>query len=180
VQHVSARSQPDELEKELRRAVGDKTAQLAYRSPTGGYVDGHGRPIPDRARVGRTVVPLDDLAEPAAVIIHGGTAGGDPRLIAGARAVAGLAVANDRLDAEIRARLVEVRASRRRVVEAADVERRRFARELAHAEHNLLDDVEAHLAALPRAEAAPALEELAGLRQDLRELSRGLAASWPC
>ena len=174
VQHVSARAQPDELEKELRRALGDKSAQLAYRSPTGGYVDGHGRPIPDRARVGRTILPLDDLAEPAAVIIHGATAGGDPTLIAGARAVAGLAVANDRLDAEIRARLAEVQASRRRVVEAADVERRRFAQELARAEHALLDEVEAHLAALPRAEAAPALEELAGLRTDLRELSRGL------
>ena len=174
VQHVSARAQPDELEKELRRALGDKSAQLAYRSPTGDYVDGHGRPIPDRARVGRTILPLDDLAEPAAVIIHGATAGGDPTLIAGARAVAGLAVANDRLDAEIRARLAEVQASRRRVVEAADVERRRFAQELAHAELALLDEVQAHLAALPRAEAAPALEELAGLRQDLRELSRGL------
>jgi len=38
----------------------------------------------------------------------------------------------------------------------------------------LLDEVQAHLAALPRAEAEPALEELAGLRTDLRELSRGL------
>lgn len=174
VQNVSVRAQPDELEKELCRALGDRSAQLAYRSPTGDYVDGHGQPIPDRSWVGRTILPLDDRPEPAAVIIHVATAGGDPTLIAGARAVAGLAVANDRLDAEIRARLAEVQASRRRVVEAADAERRRFAQELAHTEQALLDEVEAHLAALPRAEAAPALEELAGLRQDLRELSRGL------
>jgi signal transduction histidine kinase len=165
------------LEKELRRALGDKSAQLAYRRPTGGYVDGEGRTIPAPTGGGRFVVPLDDPCnddEPAAVIIHGPVAGNDPALMAGTRVVAGLAVANGRLDSEIRVLLAEVQASRRRIVEAADVERQRFAQELARAEHVLLDEVQAHLAALPPAEAAPALEELAGLRADLGELSRGL------
>ena len=162
----------------LRRALGDNSAQLAYRGPTGGYVDGEGRTIPAADRGGANRAALDDRLdhgdEPAAVIIHGPIPGGDETLLAGARAVAGLAVANDRLDSEIRDLLAEVQASRRRIVEAADAERQRFAEELTRAEHSLLDEVAAHLAALPRAEAEPALEELAGLRADLGELSHGV------
>lgn len=174
VHNVGERAEPGGLESELRRALGDRTAQLAYRNVAGDYVDGRGRPVPVRAVGGRFVVPLDDQPEPAAVIIHGTAPSDDQTLVAGARTVARLAVANERLDAEIRARLDDVEASRRRIVEAADVERQRFAEELAQAEHRLLDEVEAHLRSLPLTEATPALEELAGLRSDLRQLSAGL------
>jgi signal transduction histidine kinase len=44
--------------------------------------------------------------------------------------VAGLALENERLAAQVRAQLEEVRASRARIVEAADAERRRIERDL--------------------------------------------------
>ena len=45
-------------------------------------------------------------------------------------AAAGLALENERLQAELRARLVELNASRGRLVEATDSERRRIERNL--------------------------------------------------
>ena len=47
-----------------------------------------------------------------------------------AGAATALMLENQRLDAELRARLVELRASRARLVEAADGERRRLERDL--------------------------------------------------
>ena len=45
-------------------------------------------------------------------------------------AAASLALENERLQAELRARLVELQASRARLVEATDAERRRIERDL--------------------------------------------------
>jgi signal transduction histidine kinase len=54
----------------------------------------------------------------------------DPELVEAVCAAAGLALENERLQAELRANLDELRASRVRLVEAADVERRRLERDL--------------------------------------------------
>jgi signal transduction histidine kinase len=174
VQQVGARPVAGGLEKELCRALGVNSAQIAYRAETGGYVDGQGRPILEQVGDRRFVLSLDEAGQPGAVIIHGPVRDDDQTLLEGARAVAGLAIANTRLDSEIRALLYQVQASRRRIVEAADIERQRFAQDLSRVEHVFLDEIGAHLTALPQAVAASALEELAGLRTDMRELSRGL------
>jgi signal transduction histidine kinase len=54
----------------------------------------------------------------------------DPELERGVRAAAALAQENERLDAELRARVKELRASRARMVEAGLAERRRLERDL--------------------------------------------------
>jgi signal transduction histidine kinase len=54
----------------------------------------------------------------------------DPGLVAAVGSVAGLALENSRLTAEVRAQLEDVRASRARIVEAGDAERRRVERDL--------------------------------------------------
>jgi signal transduction histidine kinase len=54
----------------------------------------------------------------------------DPVLVEAVSAAAGLALENARLQAELRAQLNEVRASRARIVEAGDAERRRLERDL--------------------------------------------------
>ena len=54
----------------------------------------------------------------------------DPGLVAAAVAAVRLAVENERLQAEVRAQLEDVQASRARIVEAQDTERRRLERDL--------------------------------------------------
>jgi signal transduction histidine kinase len=62
--------------------------------------------------------------------VHDPALADEPELIASAGAAAGLALENERLHAELRARLEELRASRARIVEAAQAERRRIERDL--------------------------------------------------
>jgi signal transduction histidine kinase len=94
-----------------------------------------------------------------------------------------MAIANERLRAEVRAQLAEVRASRQRIVEAGDRERRRV-------ERNLHDGAQQRLVALSLSlamlrdhgsgdpETDKALEEvsleLKQAMQELRELARGI------
>jgi signal transduction histidine kinase len=54
----------------------------------------------------------------------------DPGLVAAVGSAARLALENERLQAEVRASLEEVRASRARILEAADAERRRLERDI--------------------------------------------------
>ena len=65
-----------------------------------------------------------------AALVHDPALGDEPELVASAGAAAGLALENERLQAELRARLEELRASRARIVEAAHAERRRIERDL--------------------------------------------------
>ena len=65
-----------------------------------------------------------------AAILHAEVADEDAGLIEAVGAAAALALENERLDAELRARLEELRASRTRIVEAGVAERRRLERDL--------------------------------------------------
>ena len=56
-------------------------------------------------------------------MIHDESLSDHPELVDGVVAAAGLALENERLQAQLRARLEDLRASRARVVETADVER---------------------------------------------------------
>jgi signal transduction histidine kinase len=109
----------------------------------------------------------------------------DPALVDAVGAATRLAVQNERLQAEVRAQLEEVRASRARIVEAADAERRKVERDLhdgaqqrlvtlslalAEAQARLGPDGDPELAASLR-EAA---EELRRALTEVRELARGI------
>jgi signal transduction histidine kinase len=124
--------QAADLRGALSRALGDSSLALAYWVPAQSrYVDTGGRPVelpePGAARAS-TVIERD--GQPVAALIHDPALRYNPGLVDSACAAAGLTLDNERLAAELRARLVELQASRARLVTAADQARRRIERDL--------------------------------------------------
>src|SRR5262249_58507545 len=68
--------------------------------------------------------------QPVAALIHDPALRYNPGLVDSVCAAAGLTLDNERLQAELRARLVELQASRARLVTAADEAQRRIERDL--------------------------------------------------
>ena len=73
---------------------------------------------------------LEHEGRPLAAIVHDPVLREDPTLVRSVLAVLRLAVENERLDGALQAQLEEVRASRARLVVAAEDERRRIERDL--------------------------------------------------
>jgi signal transduction histidine kinase len=79
----------------------------------------------------RVLTKIDgDEGEPLAALIHERTVLDDPQLTAAMIAAARLALENERLHERVGAQLAEVRASRARMMQAGDNERRRLERDL--------------------------------------------------
>ncbi len=168
----------------LARRLGDPTLQLSYRLPDGSWVDDAGRPVErPYEEPGRSLQLLEADGEPFAALTLDARLRDVPELVDAVVAAARLAIANDRLRAEVRAQLEEVQASRRRIVEAADAARRRVERDLHDGAQQRLvglslglrmlqdrlgdaEDLEAQIAGLQ--------EELRTALGELRELARGL------
>jgi signal transduction histidine kinase len=117
----------------LRIALSDPSLFVAYRLEEGeGFVDRSGRPValpaPDDA--GRTVTEVVHNGRVVAALVHDAELGEEPDLLRAAARSAALALENARLEARLRARLEALRASRARIVEAGDAERRRLGRDL--------------------------------------------------
>jgi signal transduction histidine kinase len=119
----------------LARTLRDPTLELAFAAPGGGgLVDPEGRPFaaPEAGARRRTVARLErDDGELLGVLVHDPAVDDeDPGLVPAVASVARLALENERLAAQVRAQLDEVRSSRLRIVEAGDAERRRVERDL--------------------------------------------------
>ena len=123
---------PGKLRDALADALGDPSLTLAYWLPAQGrYVEASGRAVElPAAGSDRVVTPIDHEGRPVAAIFHDAFLCEEPELVRGAGAAAALSLENERLEAELRARLEELRASRARLVEAGDTERRRIERDL--------------------------------------------------
>jgi signal transduction histidine kinase len=123
---------PGRLEQVLARALHDPTLQLAYWLPDrDAFVDAAGRPVELPAAGGdRAVTILRHDGDPVAAMLHDAALDDDPALVRAVAATARMTVENERLQAEVRAQLEEVRASRARIVEFGDAERRRVERNL--------------------------------------------------
>ncbi len=123
---------PARLRDALANALGDPSLQVAWWDPArDAFVDAGGGMVElpgDGAGQAVTLLERDGVTE--AAIIHDAALLEEPGLIASVASAMRLAVENDRLTAEVEARLQEVRASRARIVEAGDVERRRVERDL--------------------------------------------------
>jgi signal transduction histidine kinase len=174
-----------ELREALARALHDPSLAVAYWLPEQErYVDGDGRPfeLPDEGPSATTLVERDGRL--IAALIHDASVRDDPDLVEAVCAAAGLALENERLQAELRAHLDELRASRARIVEAADAERRRLERDLHDGTQQRLVSVAMALGlAQSRLESDPGevrriLEQTRGTLddalQELRELSQGV------
>ena len=163
----------------LAGALGDPTLEIGYRLGDG-YVDAQGRSLAlPAAGSGRRVTPVERDGEAIAVLVHDPAVLEDPGLSDALASAARLAGANARLQAEVRAQLVELRASRRRLVQVADEERRRLERRLREtvqrrltALAHVLEGAEAGAGSLARLRRAE--EQLARTLEDLRELAAGL------
>jgi signal transduction histidine kinase len=122
---------PGAVRDALAEALGDPALELAYRRPeTGAYVDAAGRSTEVDRGSGRAVTPLVRGETPIAVLVHDERLLDQFGLVEEVLTAARLAVENEQLQAEVRARLEELRASRARIVETGDAERRRLERDL--------------------------------------------------
>src|SRR5919204_112149 len=123
---------PGKLRDALARALHDPSLSLAYWLPERSrYVDVDGRPV-ELPRGGdlRVATIIEREGRPVAALVHDATLHDEPDLVEAVGAAAGLALENERLQADLRARLEDLRASRARIVDAADAERRRLERNL--------------------------------------------------
>jgi signal transduction histidine kinase len=116
----------------LAERLGDRSLTIAYWLPEREiFVDDAGRPVqlPDPGS-GRAWTAVDRGDVRLAAIVHDAELDATPELVTAAASAAALAIDNERLKAELRARVEELRLSRLRIVEAADDARRRIERDL--------------------------------------------------
>jgi signal transduction histidine kinase len=171
----------------LAEAIAQSPIELAFRAPGGGYVDAGGRPVelpPDGSR--RVVAPIERDGETVAVIVHDVALGDQHELVRAVAAATGMALENQRLGAELQAKIDELSASRRRIVESGDAARRRLERDLHDGAQQRLVSLALGLRMLrQKVEDDPeALDELEAARtelehalEELRELARGIHPS---
>ena len=151
----------------------------------GRYVDASGAPaeLPAHGDPARAVTEIGHDGRRVAAIVHDRGLVEDAATVRAAGAATALLLENQRLEAELRAHIVELRASRVRLVEAGDTERRRL-------ERNLHDGAQSRLVALamnlrlaragfedgsPTATLVDAsIDEVRQSLDELRELARGI------
>jgi signal transduction histidine kinase len=175
---------PGSLGMALAAAVGDPDLRIAYvlEDPVR-LVDGNGRPVePPSIGEGRSVTTLVREGKPVALVSHLARATDLEREIGPA---VRLGLENERLQADVLARLDELQASRTRIVEEGDAERRRLERDLHDgAQQRVLAlsfDIRVAIGAAEAAGDEPAATALrAALDRaelalgDLRELAHGI------
>jgi signal transduction histidine kinase len=175
-----------DLRDALGRALGDSWLELAYWLPSQGrYVDSQGLPVelPD-GEAGRVATFVERDGEPVAALIHDVALRENAELVDSVCAAAALTLENERLRAELLAKLAELQASRARLVAATDAERRRIERDLHDGTQQRLVSIamalglaESKLAA-DRPAVQPVLREardaLAAALAELRELTQGI------
>ena len=121
---------PGGLRDGLARTLADPELEIVYPVSEGRYADVEGRTV-DLARVdGRVATPLLHDGRPVAVLVHRAGLLDNPELVEEVTSAARLALENERLQAEARAQLEDLRSSRARIIEAGDAERRRLERDL--------------------------------------------------
>jgi signal transduction histidine kinase len=177
---------PVELRDEVAKALGDPTVKLAYWVPdAGGFVDVEGNPVEvPSAGSNRAMTEVRAEDRLVAAIEHDSSLLDDLDHVQGVGAAAALALENQRLEAELRAKVQELRASRTRIVEEASAERRRLERDLHDGAQQRLVSLalnlrvaEGRIAEDPKVAkellhaAGGELEEALG---ELRELARGI------
>jgi signal transduction histidine kinase len=176
-----------DLERALSRTLRDQSLRVGrWDAATNRYVGAGGDTVVIPADgSGRTATLLQRGGKPLAAIVHDEALLEEGELLNSVAAAARLAVENEGLHAEVRAQLADVRASRARIVVAADAERRRLERDLHDgaqqrivsvcldlklAARSLGEDADPTL----RSTIADAAQELQVALSELRELARGI------
>ena len=168
----------------LAESLGDRTVAIAYWLPDReAFVDEAGHPVvlPEPGS-GRAWTAVEQDGRRVAAIVHDAALDTSPELVQAAAAASSLAIDNERLKADLRARVEDLRVSRLRIVEAADEARRRIERDLHDGAQQQLLALALELRVLRSSisdpEAGPLVDGLAvrleAALSDLRELARGI------
>ena len=176
---ASAASPELDLEATMGSAVGDPGLRIAF--PLGaGFVDSRGRPVAEPTSGPTTEVTVVGAPEwPLAIVTHDRSLADEPALLTAAGSTARLLLENVRLQAEVRAQLLEVQRSRSRIVQAANDARVQLERDLHDgAQQRIL----AIGVALDRLSGQPAdtealnaaKEQVSGAVAELRALAAGI------
>jgi signal transduction histidine kinase len=177
VVELAASPPPGGLGAILADTLDDPSLQLLYPLPDGRHVDARGRPAQPRQE--QAVTPLVRGGRTVALLAHRPGLLDDPGLVEEIAATARLALENERLQAQVRAQLKDLRASRTRIVEQGNAERRRLERNLHDGAQQRLVSLAlslrlARLGCETETDAAALEQAEAEVRQALGEL-RGLA-----
>ena len=175
------------LQDSLRDALSDPSLSVLRWDPAAGhYVDATGKQAdPPIAGPERAALTSENDGVPMLAIAYDPALRDDPGLVSAAVAAVRLAVENERLQAEVRAQLEAVSASRSRLAEAQDTERRRIERDLHDGAQQRLVSLRISLELLRRrlgtdadpailAELDAASAEAQAAIGDVRELAQGL------
>jgi signal transduction histidine kinase len=174
-----------QLRDRLAMTLGDPALGLAYAVGGGRFADVHGRlvdVVPDK---GRTATRIERGTALVGMLLHRTDLLDDPERLDESIAAARLAIENERLHAETQVQLEDLRASRVRIIDTADRERRRLERDLHDGAQQRLvhlsmavglarlrlgvDDDTADATRLAEVDV-----ELRGALSDLRELAHGI------
>ena len=131
---------------------------------------------------GRAWTAVERDGRRVAAIIHDASLDTSRELVEAAAAASSLAIDNERLKADLQARVEELRVSRLRIMEAGDLARRRIERNLHDGAQQQLVALALELRVLKARvkdpDAAPLIDELserlATALAELRELARGI------
>jgi len=169
VVELGADTRSDALRKALAVAFGDATLELGYWAGDE-YVDAEGTYVALPGAGGeRAFTVIEHAGEPIAALVHDAAAVHDPRLDEAVAAALRLAASNALLQAELRARVAELAASRQRMIAAEGNQRRRLERRLRAAAEVHLEQM--RLAIDEAAGGAPAkvATELESVRKELEQ-----------
>jgi signal transduction histidine kinase len=167
VARLSAGTRDLDARRLLADALGDPSLTVAFWRPQRGeYVDERGHPVqPPTAATGRSATIVRQDGDPLAMIVHDAALDAEPGLVGAAAGAALMMLENARLEADLRASVADLRASRARLASAADAGRREI-------ERNLHDGAQQRLVALRMrlADAEAQVVSDDGLRRSLGEL----------
>jgi len=168
----------------LAESLGDRSVSVAYWLPDRErFVDESGHPVELPAPgSGRTWTAVERDGRRVAAIVHDAALDTTPQLVEAAAAASSLAIDNERLKADLAARVEELRGSRKRIIEAGDAARRRIERDLHDGAQQQLVSLALELRMLRtkvkgtgmEADIDTLSERLAAALADLRELARGI------
>jgi signal transduction histidine kinase len=176
-------AQTDGVRGELAAVLGDPELEVGYWVDGTGYVDTQGRLLDmDHDADTRSVLPIERDGQPVAVLVHRATPLSDPLVVDAVAAAALLVTTNVRLQTEVLGWVADVKASRRRIVEAADGQRARLELRVREGAMSRLGELSAvldqarvssgsHEVSLRIDEAR---SQLSRAEQDLRQLARGI------
>ncbi|MFH8252956.1 histidine kinase [Microbacterium sp. B2969] len=122
--------EPPGMTASLRTALGDPTLRISYPTSDGGYVTDEGESVDAALGEPLSSTPLRFGSVESALILHRPALFDLPGLREDVGSTARLGLAHERLLAIRRAQLRALEASRDRLEDAADAERRRLARDL--------------------------------------------------